>query len=323
MTDIDQGVQSLVGSFIFDDVLYFAQDDQCETVDGYLIATDDLVQRMAHLAKSKHTVDELETLDNINFYAIYKPASGDITVESAYWYGTGKSEKQGTFPLPLSQAEQEDLISAMEAYCETQNHQHCLAFLNICRVEAGLSALVSETPLYAVEKSAGPAIPETLFSDIQRLAHAIRTELEDRYGYDLSGFCIDASEILVSRLKCELSVDANIVEGWCQFDDETYGSDRPWDPHTWVEIPAYGLCIDITADQFNYGMSVENQYPKILVQKGLAHGIRYDEPSWSEYERDEPPCHQSLESILHRAQSQSRASFPDKSVPVIDDAYSR
>lgn len=117
------------------------------------------------------------------------------------------------------------------------------------------------------------------------IARSVRKEMVEKYGEFLGGKCIEASDRIVEKLSTVLGVEAVTVEGWCQYDDECYGSDRPWDEHTWVEVPSLGLYIDVTADQFNYGMDVENEYPEILVREGLPHGMRYNEPSWDEYEQ--------------------------------------
>ena len=114
----------------------------------------------------------------------------------------------------------------------------------------------------------------------------VRAEMVASYGEDLQGMCIEASDRIVERIRDGLGVEAVAVEGWCRFDNEYYGSDRPWDPHTWVEVPSLNLYIDVTADQFNYGMYKENDFPAVIVHKGLPHGMFYEEPTWDEYEED-------------------------------------
>lgn len=116
------------------------------------------------------------------------------------------------------------------------------------------------------------------------IARAIRDEMVRKYGEFLAGRCIEASDKIVERVFSSLGVEAVAVEGWCQYDDEYFGSDRPWGEHTWVEVPSLNLYIDVTADQFNYGMDSENEFPRVLVREGLPHGMRYNEPSWDEYE---------------------------------------
>ena len=85
-----------------------------------------------------------------------------------------------------------------------------------------------------------------IIKKLKSMALSIRDEMVSVYGEDLAGYCIEASEIIVDRLQNELGIEAKAVEGWCRFDDESYGSDHPWDPHTWVEIPSLGLYVDLT-----------------------------------------------------------------------------
>lgn len=120
-----------------------------------------------------------------------------------------------------------------------------------------------------------------------KTAQEVRAEMIALHGDDLVGACIEASEKIAKRIRSELGVEAVTVEGWCRYDDECYGSDRPWDPHTWVEVPSLNLYIDVTADQFNYGMYSENDFPKVIVREGLPHGMCYDEPTWDDYEEED------------------------------------
>lgn len=124
----------------------------------------------------------------------------------------------------------------------------------------------------------------TLYQQILSVAADVRNEMVALYGEDLAGKCIEASEKIVEVLSNQFGIQAETVEGWCRFDDECYGSDHPWDPHTWVEIPSLKLYIDVTADQFNYGMYLENEFSKIVVQSGLPYGMQYEEPTWRDYE---------------------------------------
>lgn len=115
------------------------------------------------------------------------------------------------------------------------------------------------------------------------IAQKVRELMEKEYGTgtDLCGSCIEASELICALLKhCGVS-NVKTVEGWCEFDDEFYGSDRPYDPHTWVEMSG-NIYIDVTADQFNPGMDVESEFKPIIIQKGLPHGMTYTEPEYYE-----------------------------------------
>lgn len=118
-----------------------------------------------------------------------------------------------------------------------------------------------------------------MMKTIEKVALKVREEIEKAYGSgtNLCGKCIEASERIVEELK-KVSVEAVTVEGWCVYDDECYGSDHPWDEHTWVEVPEMDLYIDVTADQFNYGMYSENEFPSVIVRVGLPTGMQYEEP---------------------------------------------
>lgn len=139
-----------------------------------------------------------------------------------------------------------------------------------------------------------------------KIAQSVRDEMIAIYGDDLQGKCIEASEKIVERILLDLGIEAITVEGWCQYDDECYGSDRPWDEHTWVEMPELGLYIDVTAEQFNHGMFSENDYAAVIVCKGLPHGMRYDEPKWEEYEQMGTERFQLFNEVLQEAINKSK-----------------
>ena len=119
---------------------------------------------------------------------------------------------------------------------------------------------------------------------VMKCANSVRVLMERNYGTgtDLCGHCIEASELLVSILQYLGFTGAKTVEGWCEFDNELCGSDRPYDPHTWVEV--CGNYVDVTADQFNTCMWEENEYPSVIVETHLPHGMRYDEPDINEWQ---------------------------------------
>lgn len=128
--------------FVFDDELMFGQDDDRETVDGYVWAIDKLVDRMKGVVKDKHTPEEIESFDNINFYPIYNCWTCTVKIEGTYYYfDKDDKEDQGVFELPLSDAERAALIDAMEAYCERTCGCSCTAKLNEIRAEEGLAEL--------------------------------------------------------------------------------------------------------------------------------------------------------------------------------------
>ena len=127
-------------------------------------------------------------------------------------------------------------------------------------------------------------LTQTKFKDAKEMMESVvktvRHYMEITYGTgtDLAGRCIEASEYIKKIFKYLGYIDVETVEGWCLFDSEDYGSDVPYDPHTWVEIDQGKIYIDVTADQFNPGMFIENYYKPIIVNRGLPHGMMHNEP---------------------------------------------
>lgn len=113
---------------------------------------------------------------------------------------------------------------------------------------------------------------------ITHILKQLRTFFETTIGTDtdLAGYCIQTSEYIKTVLTLLNFKNVRTKEGWCRYDLDDYGSDCPWDPHTWCEYEDYYL--DITADQFNYGMYCENEFPPVIFQKGLPHGMQYTCP---------------------------------------------
>lgn len=102
----------------------------------------------------------------------------------------------------------------------------------------------------------------------------LREEIEGKYtASNLNGKCIEASELIVSKLK-KMNIKAKTVEGWCLYDIEGYGSDRSYDEHTWVEL-SDGTVLDITLDQFKYGVS--EVIPRVYMGS-LPNYLSYDKP---------------------------------------------
>ena len=122
---------------------------------------------------------------------------------------------------------------------------------------------------------------ESINPIIQEIATQVRKEMVDKYGEgtDLAGHCIEASDRIVDLLT-NSDIEAKTVEGWCIYDDDYYGSDRPYDEHTWVELND-GTYIDVTADQFNDGMYTENELPKIIIGN-IPNCMVYNEPELDE-----------------------------------------
>jgi len=113
--------------------------------------------------------------------------------------------------------------------------------------------------------------------EIKMFLEIVRENFVSKHGEEnLHGTCIEASE-MISKELTKHGIKNKIVEGWCQYDDEHYGSDRPYDEHTWVEIVNQGkiIVLDVTLDQFQAGM--EEDIPPIYVGD-LPDFLVYDEP---------------------------------------------
>jgi hypothetical protein len=106
-----------------------------------------------------------------------------------------------------------------------------------------------------------------------------RKEIEAKYGSgtDLRGKCIEASELLVKRLKSDYKVET--FEGWVQYGD--YGcevsTDTSYEAHTWVKAVIGGevFHIDVTGDQFNWGLDDEDQLDPAYI--GLLPLVMWEE----------------------------------------------
>lgn len=119
------------------------------------------------------------------------------------------------------------------------------------------------------------------------LLETVRRKLSLQYNGDVTGQCVEASDIIVELLRRYGYLDVKCVCGYCVYDDWSHCSDAPYDPHTWVELwlpneelPYY---LDVTADQFNYGMDPDHKFSSIIFRKGLPHGMRYTKPEEDEY----------------------------------------
>lgn len=127
--------------FIFDDDLQVI-DDACSLVDGYLWATEPLVTRLKD--QLNLTPEQKDSMDNINFYALYDPTTKEIRVDGTYYLPgseEGSPEVQHEFTLDLSSDERKVLISKMEAYCQKENGADLETFVNNIRQSEGLPPL--------------------------------------------------------------------------------------------------------------------------------------------------------------------------------------
>lgn len=121
--------------------------------------------------------------------------------------------------------------------------------------------------------------------EIKMFLEIVRSEVVSKYGEgNIHGSCIEASE-MISKELTKHGIKNQTIEGWCQYDDESYGSDRPYDEHTWVEIVHQGktIILDVTLDQFQAG--IDEDIPPIYVGE-LPEFLVYDEPDMPEDDED-------------------------------------
>lgn len=110
--------------FIFDEEILVS--DDCTRVEGYLELTDSLVSR---LKAQESPLSEDQFMENINFYPLYNPVAGTISMEGDYYLEDGFNATMKYFNFPLSKEESAQLIDAFEAYCQKTERTSCSELL--------------------------------------------------------------------------------------------------------------------------------------------------------------------------------------------------
>jgi len=104
--------------------------------------------------------------------------------------------------------------------------------------------------------------------------YELRSYLEEKYSNNIEGKCVESSELVFNYLNTQ-NIKSIIIEGYCKYDDDSSCSDRDYDEHTWVEIPSLNLIIDLTLDQFSFGIDMD--IPKVYIGN-LPYFLKYEEP---------------------------------------------
>lgn len=147
--------------FILDDELC-VQDKYHECVDGYLWATDFLVDRLKECLLDYLSSDMFKTLDNINFYPIWNQRTGDIEILSCYCVGGKRGEVRKEMYIDLHDEEKAVLSALMDNYCISQYGKSCFEFCNKEREDQGLAKLKDPNLFLAKDKAGEITLPLVL-----------------------------------------------------------------------------------------------------------------------------------------------------------------
>jgi len=131
-----------VDKYIFEDELML--DDHLECIDGYLWATDNLIDRFCQQKGLEWGTD---IVDDINFYAIYHVGTQTIEIAGTYWvcFDENMEDDQKSFTLDLTPEEADILMIAMNMYCKQHYRKNCLELVNALRAKQNLPLLHTST----------------------------------------------------------------------------------------------------------------------------------------------------------------------------------
>lgn len=122
-------------SFVFDDEIC-VNDENLEVIDGYLWATEPLIDRLKEQLYHLVNKDYINALDNPNFYALYQPHSGEIKITGTCY--TPPLKTQWNLDIPLTADERSTLCNKMNEYCEAEYGLNCKLYLDDIRESEGL-----------------------------------------------------------------------------------------------------------------------------------------------------------------------------------------
>ena len=129
----------------------------------------------------------------------------------------------------------------------------------------------------------------TQLHKVRMIANEVRKVLETKYGKNnLHGKCIEASDMIIAKMNSQ-GLKGRIIEGWIKFDIEEYGSDRPYDEHTWVEWVnnpnnqfENNYIIDVTLDQFQDALYDDISAIIIMMKDKILECYSLEEPKLDE-----------------------------------------
>lgn len=110
--------------FVFDEEIMVSDDSQA--LEGYVWATDSLVDC---LKAQEPPLEEDQFMENINFYPVYAPDTGKISLAGQYYLEDSHHAVGKAFTLSLTPDESNSLRDAFEAYCLKTEGKSCLSLL--------------------------------------------------------------------------------------------------------------------------------------------------------------------------------------------------
>lgn len=125
------------GKFIPDDEILFCHDPNLESANFYLWATDSLVKDLHTQESQKLSPENLEAMENINFYANYNLHTKQVSISGTYYI----DEAQFGFDLPIADEDIPYLLSSLENYCRYREKSSCMEVIDEVRKEEGKGSL--------------------------------------------------------------------------------------------------------------------------------------------------------------------------------------
>ncbi len=145
--------------YVFDHEIMIS--DDFTKVEGYLWATEALISRLKAQEQSKLSPEELESMDNMNFYPVYDVQTGTVSLQGHYYYQSAEGETGVGFNLPLDPYEAYWISELFEAHCKGAEGMSCLDFVNQVRQEHGMASLPPQDSLSNRIQSAESRVSST------------------------------------------------------------------------------------------------------------------------------------------------------------------
>lgn len=208
--------------FIFDDELLVCQDRASNCIEGYVWAVDALVEPLKAQEARHLSAEDLEDMENINFYPVFDVRHNKVTISGNYYVG----EEHYSFDLPISEEDSQKLIEAMESYCQKHLGCSCLEAVDKFRDEHNFCSIAGILALEEKLKNAEAIEYKGIIFD--------DWTIDEEYGNIYGEMCQCCADKYKDLLKDELSaggMGACSVKG-CS----VVGADTDYDRHYYVDF---------------------------------------------------------------------------------------